>query len=145
MSKPIVKDLKVFLDDRGYLFEILRSDDPHYSGFGQSYVSTTNPGSIKGFHIHKRKIDYITCVSGQVKFVMVEEGTGVVQEVHLGGMCPRLVVVPPGWWHGWMCVGTAPAVLVNCTTEPFNPNDKDEERLDPIDNPWGYKWCIKHG
>ena len=66
-------------------------------------------------------------------------------EIHLSHRSPKLLVVPPGLWHGWKCVGNKEAVLVNITTEPFYDYDKDEIRVDPINNPWGYSWDIKHG
>ena len=148
-KEPIIKTLNFFLDDRGYLSEMLRADDPFYSKFGQVYISTINPGTIKGFHIHEKKTDIITCVFGQVKFVVVESGKNDelinLYEVHLSPMNRKLVVIPPGLWHGWMCIGNKEAILVNVTTEPFYEHDKDEQRVDPIKNPWNYKWEIKHG
>jgi dTDP-4-dehydrorhamnose 3,5-epimerase len=148
-KKPFVKSLQVHLDDRGYLFEILRSDDLFYEGFGQAYISTINPNAIKGFHVHERKTDIVTCIHGQVKFVVIEsdEDNNLVNlyEIHLSPMNRNLVVVPPGLWHGWMCIGSKEAILVNITTEPFDKLDIDEVRVDPINNPWTYKWEIKHG
>lgn len=149
MVAPIVKKLTTHLDDRGYLSEILRSDDCVYKNFGQVYISTIYPGTIKGFHVHERKTDYITCVRGQVKFVVIESNCNSdllsLYEYHLSRMSPKLVVVPPGLWHGWMCIGQEEAMLVNVTTEPFNSDDPDEVRVDPIKNPWNYKWEVKHG
>ena len=34
-----VKPLKVIADERGYLMEMMRNDDPFFQRFGQSYVS----------------------------------------------------------------------------------------------------------
>jgi len=142
--EPSAKELKVYLDERGYLSEILRADESIFTKFGQLYLSTINPSTIKGFHIHRRKTDYITCVEGQVRFVAISE-EGKVWEFHLSPLVPKLVTVPPGYWHGWRTIGTTPAILINVTTEPFNPNDKDEERMDPIDNIFGYQWDLKNG
>lgn len=145
----VIKTLGIFLDDRGYLSEILRSDDPFYSKFGQVYLSTINPNTIKGFHVHEKKTDIITCVSGQVKFVAILSGKNNelvnLHEIHMSSVSRKLVVVPPGWWHGWMCIGSKEAMLINVTTEPFHAHDKDERRIDPINNPWDYKWEVKHG
>ena len=149
MSIPILKKLTTHLDDRGYLAEILRSDDCVYKKFGQVYISTIYPNTIKGFHIHEKKTDYITCVWGQVKFVVIESNSNneliKLYEYHLSRMNPALVVVPPGLWHGWMCISQEEALLVNVTTEPFCKDVPDEVRVDPINNPWGYRWEVKHG
>lgn len=147
MSEPVVKYLKTHLDDRGYLAEILRCDDPDFKGFGQLYISTINPGAIKGFHVHQRKTDYMTCVSGQVKLACIAPGDVYGSrpiEFHLNPMAPSLVIIPPGWWHGWMCIGSKEAILVNITTEAFNPLDKDEHRI-PFDYFDNYKWGINNG
>jgi dTDP-4-dehydrorhamnose 3,5-epimerase len=144
MNEPIVKNLKLFLDDRGYLAEILREDDSFFTKFGQLYLSTINPGAIKAFHIHRRKIDYLTCVEGQIKLAVFNE-EGKKWEFHLSSMIPQIVIIPPNLWHGWMTVGTKSAILINVTTEAFNPEDKDEERMDPIKNKWNYIWEIKNG
>ena len=146
---PLIKTLDLFLDDRGYLSEILRKDDEHYTKFGQVYISTINPNTIKGFHVHNLKTDIITCVSGQVKFVVIESGENNellnLYEIHMSPLNRKLVVIPPGLWHGWMCIGVKEAILINVTTEPFYDYNKDEIRVDPVDNPWGYKWGVKHG
>ena len=146
---PIIKQAGLHLDDRGYLSEILRCDDTYFTKFGQVYISTINPGTVKGFHIHQKKEDVITCISGQVKFVIIESNDNndliKLYEVHMSPMNRQIVVVPPGLWHGWMCVGNKEAVLVNVTTEPYFAHDPDEVRADPINNPWGYVWEVKHG
>lgn len=147
MIKPVVKHLKTLLDDRGYLCELLRSDDPEFVKFGQAYISTTTPGTIKAFHRHFHKTDHIACVAGQVKLVVVSDDTQelVIWEYHLSPMSPKLITVPPGLWHGWQCVGTVEAVLVSVTTDAYDPNNKDEERVPAIENPWNYQWGVKHG
>lgn len=49
-----LKKLKVIKNNRGYVMEILRSDDSIFKKFGQVYLSTCNPGIIKGRHYHKK-------------------------------------------------------------------------------------------
>lgn len=135
----VCKPLTVHLDDRGFLFEILRSDDACFSKFGQVYVSSVLPGVVKGFHKHFVQTDYVACVQGQIKLVLVS-GDSEVKEYHLGLLSPKLVVIPPGVYHGWKCISAEPALVVNVISEVFNPLNPDEERLDPHDNPWGYSW-----
>jgi len=144
-SNEKIKPLKLWLDDRGYLYEILRCDDPMFTQFGQYYVSSTNPGVVKGFHKHNRQIDYIACVQGQIKLVLIRiiDGVPVVEEHHLSPLDPKMVVVEQGVYHGWMCVGNEPALVVNATSLPHDRNNPDEERVDPHSNPWGYVWEIK--
>ena len=100
--------LRVVPDERGWLMEVLRSDDPEFSAFGQVYVSATYPGVVKAWHFHKDQIDHFACVSGMVKLVLVDtrEGSptkGLVNEFFLGEQQPMLVRVPNGVYHGWKC------------------------------------------
>ncbi len=145
MIKPTVKQLKTILDDRGYLCELLRSDDPEFVKFGQVYISTTTPGTIKAFHRHFHKTDHIACVAGQVKLVVIDPDDYKTYEYHLSPMSPKLVTIPPTLWHGWQSVGTVEAILVSVTTDAYDPKDVDEERVPAVDNPFGYVWGVKHG
>jgi dTDP-4-dehydrorhamnose 3,5-epimerase-like enzyme len=43
----VIKPLKLVADERGYLMEMLRADDPFFTTFGQAYVSATYPGVVK--------------------------------------------------------------------------------------------------
>src|SRR5581483_11119771 len=56
-----IKALKVLPDERGYLMEILRADDPLFSKFGQVYVSATYPGVVKAWHYHRVQVDNFAC------------------------------------------------------------------------------------
>ena len=57
------KSLRVIPDERGWLMEILRSDERDlFSTFGQVYVSATYPGVVKAWHYHKEQVDNFACV-----------------------------------------------------------------------------------
>jgi len=145
MSIATVKNLDLHLDDRGYLYEMLRRDDPFFTQFGQAYISATNPGVVKGFHQHFKQVDHIVCVHGQVKLVLVREGPEKVEieEYHLSPLDPKMVIVPTDIYHGWMCIGNETALIVYFSTHTFDPDSPDEARLDPHNNPWGYKWGVE--
>jgi dTDP-4-dehydrorhamnose 3,5-epimerase len=135
------KALLVHEDARGYLYEILRRDDPFFAGFGQYYSNLTRPGVVKGFHKHKQQTDYMCCVSGSVEIVLIDSSNQLVQHFYLSEESKKLLVVPPGVWHGWRCLGTRDCIIINASSEPYDRDTPDEERCDPHDNPWGYKWC----
>lgn len=42
-----IKQLEPHVDDRGYLMELLREDDPIFERFGQSYIALNYPGVIR--------------------------------------------------------------------------------------------------
>lgn len=144
------KKLKVIPDERGRLMEMLRSDDEMFTKFGQVYMTTTYPQVVKAWHFHKKQDDYITCVSGMLKLVLYDqrEGSptfGEVNEFFIGSYNPMLVKVPRTVFHGWKCISEHEAIVINVVTEPYNPEEPDEHRLDPHDNNIPYHWDRKDG
>jgi len=65
-----VKSLKINLDDRGYLMEIIRNDETFFTRFGQCYLTTCFPGIVKAWHLHEHQEDNICAVKGNVKLVL---------------------------------------------------------------------------
>jgi dTDP-4-dehydrorhamnose 3,5-epimerase len=129
-----VKPLRCLPDERGWLLEILRADDPLFRRFGQVYVSATYPGVVKAWHYHKVQVDHFACVAGMVKLVLLDTRAGsptegVVNEVYLGTLAPQLVVVPSLVYHGWKCISAEPALVVNVPSEPYRYADPDEFRV----------------
>lgn len=140
-----VKDLINRVDDRGYLLELLRNDDPFFNQFGQVYASAINPGVVKGFHKHSRQTEHITCIYGQVRLVLVDErdGTPTIEEYHLSPLAPKMIVVEPEVWYGWCSVSPEISLLINVTDTAFDAANPDGTRIDPHQNPWGYSWDVK--
>lgn len=144
------KHLRVIPDERGWLMEILRADDADlFKKFGQVYVSATYPGVVKAWHYHQRQIDNFACVAGMIKLVLVDtrKGSpteGAVNEFFLGTQNPLLVQVPTLVYHGWKCVSTETAVVVNVPSEPYHYADPDELRLEPHGT-LAYDWSRKDG
>jgi dTDP-4-dehydrorhamnose 3,5-epimerase len=142
-----IKDLTVHPDERGRLMEILRSDDDGFRKFGQVYISTTYPGVVKAWHLHKVQEDNFCCVRGMVKLVLYDgrEGSptkGVVTEYFLGDHNRQLVRVPAGVHHGWKCISPEESIVVNVPSEPYNRQAPDEYRA-PWDSPEiPYSWDV---
>jgi dTDP-4-dehydrorhamnose 3,5-epimerase len=146
----IVKPLKVIPDERGFLMEILRCDDPFFDRFGQTYLSVVYPGVVKGWHYHKVQTDRITVVHGMAKVVLCDrrEGSsthGEIQELFVGERNPVLLVIPPGVCHGVKGIGAVPAYMINAPTHPYDYERPDEYRLPPHDGPIPYDWSAHDG
>jgi dTDP-4-dehydrorhamnose 3,5-epimerase len=145
-----VKRLKVIPDERGFLMEMLRDDDPFFQKFGQVYLSVVYPGVVKGWHYHKKQTDHFVFVKGMAKVVLYDarEGSptrGEVNEFFMGEQNPILLVVPPYVYHGMKGIGTEPAYLVNTPTEHYVYDAPDEFRVPPHDAGIPYNWERKDG
>ena len=144
------KMLRTIPDERGWLMEILRSDEGEFfTKFGQVYVSATYPGVVKAWHYHQVQIDNFVCVSGMVKLVLVDTRAdsptnGAVNEFFLGSQNPTLVQVPNLVYHGWKCISSEMALVVNVPTEPYHYAEPDEYRLEPHGT-LPYDWARKDG
>lgn len=144
-----VKPLKLVADERGYLMEMLRADDPFFTKFGQVYVSATYPGVVKAWHYHRVQVDHFICVAGMVKLVLVDtrEGSptrGAINEFFLGDQNRSLVVVPNLVYHGWKCISPGMSLVVNIPTEVYAYADPDEFREEPH-GVLPYDWTRKDG
>jgi len=144
------RQTKVIPDERGRLGEIFRADDPWFEKFGQSYFTTTYPGVVKAWHYHKIQTDHFYVIKGVIKVGLYDgrEGSetyGVVNQVYLSEHCPGILRIPPGIYHGWMCVGNEEAYIINITSEVYNYAEPDEFRKDPHDNDIPYDWTRKDG
>ena len=142
------KSLKLIPDERGWLMEMLRSDDPLFVKFGQMYATATYPGVVKGWHLHRVQVDNFVCVAGMVKLVMFDPREdspthNEINEFFIGDRNPLLVQVPAGVYHGWKCISTGTAVVVNCPTELYHYEEPDEVRVDAHTDQIPYDWARK--
>ncbi len=141
----VVTPLKLLPNDRGRLMEVQRRDSPEFPGFGQVYVTQSFAGVVKAWYRHSKQIDQLAAITGLVKLVLYDTRDnspthGSVMEIMLGEMMPRLVLIPPGIWHGFQAVGDSSAFLLHVNSEPFHPDAPDEERLDSTDPLIPYRW-----
>jgi dTDP-4-dehydrorhamnose 3,5-epimerase len=158
MEKPIegiiIKSLRVIPDERGWLMEILRCDDPQFRQFGQVYLSTAYPHVVKAWHYHKIQTDNFTCVKGMMKVVLYDAREKSptykhLMELFIGEKNPALITVPPGVFHGFKAIGTETAFFISVPSHPYNYQEPDEYRLPPdsreIPYDWGLIPGLKHG
>lgn len=141
----VCKPLKRHVDERGYLMEILRQDDPDFRQFGQVYISACFPGIVKAWHCHEVQYDYFCCLSGNLKIGLYDDRDGSptcgqTQTVVIGVLNPQVVIIPPYVWHGFTAVGGETAIVLNVPTELFNYEKPDELRRDVSDPGIPYQW-----
>jgi dTDP-4-dehydrorhamnose 3,5-epimerase len=145
-----VKKLRIIPDERGRLMEMVRSDDEDFTKFGQVYMTTAYPGVVKGWHYHKIQTDYMTVISGMLKIVLYDnrEKSATKEEINeffAGVNNPIRITIPPGVLHGFKCISTSEAIVINTVSEPYSYDDPDEFRIDPHDNEIPYDWSRKDG
>jgi len=140
-----VISLKKIPDERGSIYHMLRSSDPHFTKFGEIYFSKIYKNALKGWHVHKKITLNYCVVSGMIKLVLydIRDGSpskGNLMELFIGDDNYSLVVIPPGIANGHKGI-TNKALLANVPDLPHDQLGEDEMiRIDPHNNDIPYDW-----
>ena len=126
-------------DARGFVYEIFRRDNPQFTRFGQVYVvGDVTRGTVRAWHRHFKMDEWFCCVHGNVQFTLHDPEADTFTEHPLSGTEPSLLYVPRGVYHGHRVLSDGALTIAICT-EPYDPTQKDEERV-PADHFPGYRW-----
>ncbi len=153
---PNLHNLQVNVDDRGLLYEVLRTDWPALSDHAESIkqvymVQSIAPMTVRAYHRHVRQVDWYCIVKGSAKFVLFTEdaellpdrnGEGIAglgtqharsvytQVVTLTAQKPQILICPRGVYHGWMNLEPNTMMLtVANQVYSHDPATRDEERV----------------
>lgn len=136
-----IKDVVVFVDERGSFAEVYREDWPDLLE-GDKVVqvnrSVSYPGMIRAWHRHERgQKDYFFVASGAMKICAYDgdeksQTARHLTEIVLSSDRPQLARIPGQYWHGTKAVdNTAPTVLIYFVTHLYDYRSPDELR-----KPW---------
>lgn len=140
-----IKKLKTISDERGFLMEILRSDEEIFIKFGQIYITAAYPGVVKAWHYHKKQTDNFTVIKGTSKVALFDNREnsptkGLINEFLTGLDNPLLIQIPRMVYHGFKCISKEETIVINIPTETYNYKEPDEFRIDPFHNDIPYDW-----
>jgi dTDP-4-dehydrorhamnose 3,5-epimerase len=122
---------------RGHLTEAFRADwGLTEAPVVQVNLTTTFPGRIRAWGLHRFTIDRLFAATGSLCIVCYDgrggsPTFGCVNEFMLGERNQGLVVLPPGVYHGWKNIGADEATIVSMPSEPYNHDGPDRWEL-----PW---------
>lgn len=151
-----LKELKVLSDDRGWLMEILRSDDEIFKAFGQCYLTMCKRGVAKAWHYHKEQTDNFVCISGKVLVPLYDlrkdsptfkQVDKFLLEEPSEKSKPSLLQIPPMIAHGFTAVDCEKAVVLNIPNKLYRYKNSDECRLpwDTKEIPFEWPTFVKRG
>lgn len=133
ISGVIVKRLKKYTDQRGWLIETFRDDElPPSFEPKMGYVSMTHPGVARGPHEHRDQTDGFVFLSGRFRLYLWENREGLepcAQTIDVGEENPVFVMVPPGVVHAYKNIGDSDAFVLNFPDQLFMGWDRSE----PVD------------
>ncbi len=134
----IIRDLKKFVDDRGWLAELFREDEVDQQFMPvMSYISVTRPGIARGPHEHADQADMFAFI-GPSNFKIYlwdsRKNSPTFQNKFVfiaGEDAPKSVIVPAGVVHAYKNIGAVDGTVVNLPNRLFAGKGK-KERVDEI-------------
>jgi dTDP-4-dehydrorhamnose 3,5-epimerase len=132
----VVRDLRRFNDQRGWLVELFRHDELATEFCpAMSYISSTIPGVARGPHEHVDQAD-LFCFMGpsNFKFRMWDNRPdsptfGKMMTMIVGAEDPKAVLVPKGVVHAYQNVGDTDGIVINCPNRLY----MGAGRREPVD------------
>lgn len=132
----VVRRLRRFHDERGWLSELFRHDELAAEFFpAMSYISSTNPGVTRGPHEHVDQAD-LFCFLGPSNFRLRMWDNRPdsptyrhVMTIVAGEDNPQSIIVPKGVVHAYQNVGESDGIVINCPNRLY----MGERRQEPID------------
>ena len=127
------KDLKVYEDERGRLFELFRIGDPELIQPAMAYMSFTNPGVVRGPHEHKEQTDmFIFPGIGSFWVYLWDRREDTFSKRELEVLAfrdrePALLIVPPGVVHGYRADKITGGWALNFPDKPYKGEDGKQE------------------
>ena len=130
----VVRDLRKFHDERGWLMELFRHDElaPEFYPT-MAYISATEPGVTRGPHEHVDQADLFYFVGpSHFKIRMWDKRPASktlnhVMTLVIGETNPKAVLVPAGVVHAYQNVGDDQGIIINCPNRLYAGESKRQE------------------
>lgn len=106
--------------ENGFLVELQR-----FGKYTVSYLTATNPGGFKGYHLHKVRAANYICIKGKIKIILYTENG---REEHvLSADNPQYLHIPPGIPTGLQNQWDEQAWIINNPEPWYDPELKNEQ------------------
>lgn len=116
-------------------WDVLLENDPK-----MVYVSSVNPGELKGPHLHTKRTSYFTCVHGKVVFI-IQEKNGNYVEIESSAKNPVMVVVPKNIASAHINLSDNVSRVLTLADVSWKPNDNEMQNVTFDDYDWK-KWDL---
>jgi len=102
------------------------------------YVSSVNPGEIKGPHLHTKRDSYFVCIRGKVVFI-AKDLSGKYHEIESSEEEPVIVQVPKNHPSAHINITNQMATVLALASIAWRPNDNEMINVSFDDYDW-QKW-----
>ena len=105
------------------------------------YITSINPGEIKGPHLHIIRHSYYVCIKGKVVFI-IKEDSGNYVEVESSEDNPVLVEIPKNYSSAHINLSDETSLIMALVNPSWKPDNRDEHNVIYDDYDWD-KWKAK--
>ena len=102
------------------------------------YVSSINPGEIKGPHIHTKRTSYFVCIHGKVLFI-IRNSDGKYSEIESSAENPVLIQIPNNVPSAHINLDQSISRVLTLADISWKPNDDEMINTNFDDYNWK-KW-----
>ena len=102
------------------------------------YVSSVEPGGIKGPHIHTKRNSYFTCIHGKVVFIL-QTNEGEFLEIESNAENPIMVYVPKNMASAHINLSDTTSTVLTLADLAWKPNDQEMKNSTFTNYDWK-KW-----
>jgi dTDP-4-dehydrorhamnose 3,5-epimerase len=92
------------------------------------YVSSINPGEIKGPHLHTKRNSYFVCVHGKVVFI-IQDKHGKYREIESSDKDPVLIHVPKNYPSAHINLSKSTSTVLVLADVAWRPNDDEMKNI----------------
>ena len=117
----------MLISDRGVSYEIIRKIGMQNS-IKEIMIITSKPGTKRGNHYHKKKNEWLGIISGEARFVFVDNSTGERKEFEVSGRKPMMLHIPTMVTHTIINTGNTDIVILEISDHLYNDDDADNFR-----------------
>ena len=135
----IMTNLDVIDTPGGNVMHVMKKTSPGYLGFGESYFSIVDKGSIKAWKRHKQMTLNIVVPVGKIKFVVFDDRKASnvrFQEVIISRDNYCRLTVPPMVWIGFQSLSDNESILLNIANIEHDSGEVDRLEIDKIEYDW---------
>ena len=96
----------------------------------QVHLTTTLPGRVRAWGLHRRSTDRLFVVKGLISIVVYDGRAGSpteqsLNEFRVSERNPALLVIPPNLYHGWKNLGLDEAFIINMPSQEYAYDNPD--------------------
>ena len=134
-DKVILNPIKRIKVIGGDVMHNIKTNDEGFEGFGETYYSFVNKGTIKGWKKHTKMTMNITCPIGKVKFVFSED-LNQFKDILLDEENLYRITIKPNIWFSFQGLYDPTSLITNVANLIHDKSEVERKDLNLVNYHW---------